>query len=140
MIVSEVLDVMKTFAICATSRRVRPGDRFDRMVHHTLFEEDEDLELTDIVCCGPVSRNEMLFSAENGRYYFTFGIGWGARRKTLYGLALAMFFDFKHPTSKETIEEDCKNYLANSSGGGAMGASLRRSMINTISSVMVKKE
>lgn len=88
--------------ICENSRDLFPGDKFQNI---KIAETDDFVHLplnTTIVCVGPLDANEMLFSAGDGRYYFTVIDGWGEKNNVLYGLEFGDYYDFKHPTTTES--------------------------------------
>lgn len=137
MITKDILQKQEVFRICADSVPIHPGDRFEAVANDSLSQMVHGKELTDILCCGLVNEGEMLFSAEGGRYYFSFSDGWGVQDNTLYGLTFGLFFHFKHPTTKDNIAEECKrHYGSYNTWGGAMAAQHRRSILDTISLVV----
>lgn len=141
MIAKKFLLEQNTIRICAESEPIRPGDRFAGVSNAALLQKVNGAILTDILCCGTVNEDEMLFSAESGRYYFSFRNGWGVKDMKLYGMELGLFFDFKHPTTNENISEECmRNYGSYSTWGGAMATKHRRSILDTIAFVVSRSE
>ena len=141
MIARKILQEQNTISICAESVQIQPGDRFAGVSDDALLQKTNGAVLTDVLCCGAVNEDEMLFSAESGRYYFSFRNGWGVKDMILYGLELGLFFDFGHPTTKDNISEECRRcYGSYSTWGGAMAAHHRRSILDTIASVVLRSE
>ena len=119
------------------SNTIAPGDRFTDVVNDDLLRKVDGAKLTGILCFGPVNENEMLFCAEDGRYYFSFRNGWGVKDNTLYGLDLGLAFDYKHSTEVKNIAEECRrHYGSYSTWAGAVAAHHRRAILDTITSVV----
>jgi len=136
MLSKKLTDKNKALTICRKSRKITPGDSF-RCV---IVEEDSLYPLpkdTAVICCGAISREEMLFRTEDGRYYFSLVDGWGSEGDTLYGLDVDLFFDFKHPTDAAVIREECNAALGTySTWCGAMAYHHRKDMFEKILKVM----
>ena len=100
----------KIKAICKKDRTIfQKGAVFDKIV---VLNSDP----CDSMLCGPVTflgctdRYEILFTSENGRYYFTVRDGWGVEDNCLYALSIgAIRRDFKKPVTVEEIESGVNN-------------------------------
>ena len=83
MIAKKMLQRQDVIRVCMESNTIAPGDRFTDVVNDDLLRKVDGAKLTGILCFGPVNENEMLFCAEDGRYYFSFRNGWGVKDNTL---------------------------------------------------------
>jgi hypothetical protein len=74
----------------------------------------------------------------DGQVYFSIADGWGVKDGVLYGLALGtIYFDFGHPTTPETIAQECsKSCGTYRSFAGAMAHHSRRETLDKISSFL----
>lgn len=106
MLSPTIIRKRQVLAVCENSRDIIPGDEF----HGVRIAEPDDLVHLPlnptIVCIGQLDVDEMLFSADNGRYYFTVIDGWGEKDQMLYGLEFGDYYDFKHPTTTESAIEE----------------------------------
>ena len=136
MLSKKLLDKQKTISICLNSKEINTGDVF-RGVKVTTDDPFALPQNTQVVCCGTVSSEEMLFRTEDGQYYFSLVDGWGAENAILYGLNIGLFYDFKHPTQVSSIAEECKNAIGTyNTWGGAMAYYSRKRTLQTISNVL----
>lgn len=109
-------------SVCVTGGDILPGTVFEAA--EIAFPDDRmQIPFSEaIVCIGKRSDSEMLFSAANGRYFFTVADGWGAEDRVLYGLKIGVCFDFNHPTTVDSaiaqLEQNVKPTYT--TWGGAM--------------------
>ena len=127
--------------ICAVSDELRPGDSF-KSVEFIDRSRGFIPEQNDIICCGNISDEEMLFRSGDGRYYFSVKDGWGAKDDKLYGVEKGFFVDFYHSTTEETVISECKTRIdacGYNSWIGAMAFYAKKDALKKIMSVMKKK-
>ena len=129
----------RIYGICENSDEIKPGDSFKDCVvaddHYFCPPEVED-----IICCGLISDEEMLFRTEHGSFYFSLVDGWGTHDGILYGLSVGMEYDFKRPTTPDTIEKECDADRGTyNSWGGALSWNARGQTLDRIISVMKRE-
>ena len=135
----------KIFSVCKKSGNISAGQTFKgiRLADEDGIEDLRDCGLThtNTVCCGKISRDELLFRTEDGRYYFSVCDGWGEENGVLYGIEPGIFYDFGHPTSVENIPTECRTALESctyNSWAGAMAAHAKKDELEDIERVMRK--
>ena len=75
----------------------------------------------------------MLFRSLDERYYFSLRNGWGVKDSTLYGLEVGLYFDFGHPTTQESLSDECENALGSyHTWGGALAYYHRKAILDKI--------
>ena len=130
----------RIYEICENSEGINTGDSFKDCVvaddHYFCPPEVEN-----IICCGPISDEEMLFRTEHGSFYFSLVDGWGTHDGILYGLSVGMKHDFKRPTTPDTIEKECESDRGTyNSWGGALSWKHRGHVLDTVIAVMKQEK
>ncbi len=97
--------------VCAESGDVAPGERFRSAVTAEDLSFPEIPGEAEIVCCGKVSGDEMLFRTEDGRIYFSVRDGWGGKDGILYGMTPGFRFDLGCTTNRKTLQARCRLFL-----------------------------
>lgn len=138
MLSQKIIRKKQIYSICEKSAEINPDDIFKKLI---LAESNENRMIPDevgIVCCGKVNDEEMLFRSSDGRCYFSVKDGWGTESGVLYGITGGLCFDFKHPTTDQTILSECLtgHYRSYS---GAMAFQGKKRTLEIIKSVMEKK-
>ena len=140
MLSNSLIRKSRVYSICARSGDVLKGDTFQGV---RLAEGDKFDSLPSdsvVICCGNIKDDELLFRTLDGRYYFSLRDGWGSERGVLYGLSRGIFFDFKHPTTDETIISECQSNLGTyHTWAGAMAYRSRKHMLDAIATVINKE-
>ena len=137
MLSKAITEKKRIYAICEKSGDIRADAVFHgvRIADPTTF--DRIPERSAVICCGSISDSELLFRTEDGRCYFSVCDGWGEEDGVLYGLHTGLFYDFGHPTTVETIFDECEaNVGTYTTFVGCMAYHQRKSVLKTISSVM----
>lgn len=128
--------------ICAESDDIRPGDSF-KSVEFIDRSRGFVPEQNDIICCGNISEEEMLFRSGDGRYYFSVKDGWGTKENKLYGIEKGFYIDFYHSTNEKTVLSECKSRIDGctyNSWMGAMANYMKKDALNKVISVMGKRQ
>ncbi len=125
-------------AICEKSGDIQPGTIFRSI---RIADPDDGLHIpigSTITCIGRLDDDEMLFSAADGRYYFSIVDGWGEQNHTLYGLEIGACYDFKHSTTIESAidEFEKKTRPTYTTWGGAMAYGAKIGSIKRILSAL----
>ena len=128
------------FSICEKSGDIQPGTVFRSI---RIADPDDKLPIplgSMIVCIGRLADDEMLFSAANGRYYFSIVDGWGKQNHTLYGLEIGECYDLKHSTTIESAidEFEMKAKPTYTTWCGAMAYGARIGTIKRILCILKK--
>jgi hypothetical protein len=138
MLASRILKKEEIYNICRESTDINPGDTFSSVV---LAEDGPLSSFSDTIPAGTIrcwgtAQDEALFSVNNGQIYFSIADGWGVKDGVLHGLRPGtIYFDFEHPTTPETIVEECiRHYGTYHSFAGAMADRHRKQMLDQISS------
>ena len=125
------------YAVCERSGDIHPGELFQGVElaeRHPFYPIPRG---EAVVCCGRLNRDDPLFHSQDGRIYFSLCGGWGKERGFLYGLSVGLYFDFGHPTSHDTILDDCRASLGNhNTYGAAMAYQHRKPILDAIAAVM----
>lgn len=136
MLSKNLTDKSKALAICRNSGLLAPEEGF-RCV---TVDEDALYSLptdTPVVCCGAISRDEMLFRTEDGRCYFSLIDGWGAEGGVLYGIDVGIYCDFGLPTDAAALRAECTAALGTyGTWCGAMAYHSRKEAFAKILKVM----
>ena len=136
MLSQKLTEKIRIYKICERSGDIEVGDTFTG-VRAAEPSQYRDIIGIDVVCCGKVSEDELLFRAEDGRFYFSVKDGWGEEDGVLYVIKRGLFFDFEHPTSDETILAECEKALGEyHSWAGAMAHQSKKLTLEKIVGVM----
>ena len=131
----------RIYEICENSDEIKPGDTFKGLVTieditHVMTPMPKEV----LICCGKISEDEMLFRTDDGRWYFSLRDGWGTLDGKLYGLRIGMRYTFKHPTTPETIIDECEAARGTyHSWAGAMAWHARQRVLDAIIAVMKRE-
>lgn len=130
MITKTLENELYRLEVCRKSGGVFPGQTFARA-------DLPDLPcgaLPDgaVTCVGRISENETVFSAGNGRYFFSVLDGWGAENGTLYGLRAGFSIDLGRPHEARELLAECERPLVYRSFAGAMAARGRKETLEKI--------
>ena len=124
-------------SICEKSEDILPGEIFTGVRLADRDEFNSIPAVVTVVCCGKINNHELLFRTGNGRFYFSVRDGWGEEDGVLYGLRQGFCHDFKHPTTAETIIEECDAAVGTyHTWGGAMAYQSRKHTLDVIRSVV----
>lgn len=127
----------RIYSICEKSGDILPGATFSGVHLADNDEFDAIPKGATVVCCGKIRNHELLIRTEDGQYYFSICDGWGEEDGVLYGLRQGFFHDFKHPTTDETILEECDAAVGTyHTLGGAMAYHARKHTLAAIRSVV----
>ena len=139
MLSPDAIERKRIYEICESSGEIKPGDTFkDCIVADELYYSP--LTNEDVICCGAVSDDEILFRTADGSYYFSLLDGWGSCDGILYGLSFGLEHDFKRPTTPETIIAECEADRGTyNSWAGAMSWQARGQTLDKIISVMKRQ-
>ena len=97
--------------------------------------------MISLICCGSISDDEILFRTADGSYYFSLLDGWGFCDGILYGITLGFEYDFKRPTTPETIIAECEADRGTyNSWAGALSWQARGQTLDKIISVMKRQD
>ena len=136
MLSQKIIRARQIYAVCESSKEIKPGDVFKDV---KFIDQNEEIlpGQCRIICCGEISKDEMLFRSSDGRFYFSIKDGWGAESDILYGITKGLYFDFQHPTTDQTILSECESHLGTyKSWAGAMAFQARKHTLEKISEVM----
>ena len=129
----------RIYDICERSGEIQPGETFIGVRIASTDAFDFIAKNVKVVCCGKIKHDELLFRTEDGSYYFSICDGWGEEDGILYGLSKGISYDFKHPTTDETILAECEaNRGTYHSWAGAMAYRSRCHVLDAIITVMKK--
>ena len=131
----------RIYEICENSDEIIPGDTFKGLVTiEDITHVMTPMPKEKLICCGRISDDEMLFRTDDGRWYFSIRDGWGTFDNKLYGLRVGMRYNFKHPTTHETIIDECEAARGTyNSWAGAMVWHARGQTLDKIISVMKRE-
>ncbi len=130
----------RVYSICARSGEILTGDTFKgvRLADNDRFDSLPADAV--VICCGKIKDDELLFRTVDGRYYFSLCDGCGSESGVLYGLSRGFLFDFKHPTTNETILSECQSNLGTyHTWAGAMAYQSRKLTLDSIATVIRKE-
>lgn len=130
----------RVYSICARSGEILTGDTFKgvRLADNDRFDSVPADAV--VICCGKIKDDELLFRTVDGRYYFSLCDGCGSESGVLYGLSRGILFDFKHPTTNETILSECQSNLGTyHTWAGAMAYQSRKLTLDSIATVIRKE-
>lgn len=134
MLSQKIIKKKRILLICDKSAGIRSGDSFKGV---ELIDPCCGFisEQTNVICCGSINEEELLFRSDDGRYYFSVKDGWGAEDNKLYGVTTGFFMDFMHPAKENTIISECRSCLDNykyNSWTGALAYNVRKNTITKI--------
>ena len=137
MLSNSIIRKNRIYSICERSGDILTGDTFQdvRLAENDQFESIPADAV--VICCGKIEDDELLFRTVDGRYYFSLRDGWGSEDGVLYGLSQGIFFDFRHPTTDETILSECQSNLGTyHTWGGDMAYQSRKHALDSLAAVL----
>ena len=139
MLSPDAIERKRIYEICEVSGEIKPGDTFKYcIIADELYYSPPSNG--GVVCCGCISDEEILFRTADGSYYFSLLDGWGSCDGILYGLTLGFEYDFKRPTTPETIIAECEADRGTyNSWAGAMSWKHRGHVLYIIIAVMKRE-